>query len=404
MWDVIVVGAGPAGCTAAALLGRAGLRVILLDRSSAPPPKVCGEYLSPGCLPILDRIGVLGSVRDAGARPLDGMLIHSAGGHTLEATYPRDGGIQASPSHGLTIRRAILDPLLLDTAIKRGVEFEPNFQVSELTREKGRIVGARGRRRGLMITHRARLVIGADGRNSAVARRMGPVQPHPWLDKIALVGYFAGVERSGSVGEIFLGHDRYCILNPITPELTNIGLVVNRRDFAATADLTQVLLDTAATVPGLRHRLAHARPAQPPRCLGPLAYRGSRLAARGALLVGDAAGFLDPFTGEGIYAALRSAEIAVECVAPSLLADCTAPADPRGYPLAWKREFLPKWRLCTALQYAIRHPTLADWLVARLRGRPHLTSRLMAAVGDLIPARGLAWHRLLFRRQTVRES
>ena len=395
MWDVIVVGAGPAGCTAAALLSRAGLRVILLEKSSAPPPKVCGEYLSPGCLPILDRFGLLTSLRDAGARPLNGMVIHTAGGHTLEATYPRDGGIQGLPARGLSIRRAILDPLLLDTAIKQGAEFAPNFQMSDLTWENGRIAGVRGRHRGQMTHRRARLVIGADGRNSAVARRMGPVQPHPWLDKVALVGYFAGVERSGSVAEIFLGRDRYCILNPITPELTNIGLVVNRRDFKATADLTRLLLETAATVPGLRHRLAHARPVQPPRCLGPLAYRGPRLAARGALLVGDAAGFLDPFTGEGIYAALRSAEIAVECVVPSLLTDCTASADPRDYPLAWKREFLPKWRLCTALQHAIRHPTLGDWLVARLRGRPDLTTRLMAAVGDLIPPQDLCPLRLL---------
>ncbi|MBI4572537.1 MAG: NAD(P)/FAD-dependent oxidoreductase [candidate division NC10 bacterium] len=398
MWDVIVVGAGPAGCTAAALLSRAGLRVTLLDKSAAPPPKVCGEYLSPGCLPILDGIGLLSSLRDAGARPLNGMVIHTAGGRTLEATYPRDGGIQGLPARGLAIRRALLDPLLLDTAIKQGAEFAPNFQVSDLVWKDGRVAGVRGRRRGQMINHRARLVIGADGRNSAVARRMGTVQPHPWLDKIALVGYFAGVERSGAVGEIFLGRDLYGILNPITPELTNIGLVVNRRDFAATADLTRLFLETAATVPGLRNRLARARAVQPPRCLGPLAYRSRRLAARGALLIGDAAGFLDPFTGEGIYAALRSAEIAVECVVSFLLTDCTAPADPQDFPLAWRREFLPKWRFCAKLQYAVRHPALAECLVSHLARHPALLSRLMAGVGDLIPARELAWHRLLFRR------
>ncbi len=398
LWDVIVVGAGPAGCTAATLLSRAGLRVILLDKSSAPTAKVCGEYLSPGCLPILDRIGALDSLWDAGARPLNGMVIHAAGGRTLEATYPSDGGIQGLPACGLTVRRAILDPLLLDTAVKQGADFELNFQVCDLLWENGRVAGVRGRRRGQMINHRARLVIGADGRHSVVARRMGMVRPHRWLDKIALVGYFAGVERSGVVGEIFLGRDRYCILNPIAPEITNIGLVVNRQGFAATADPAPLLLETAATVPGLRSRLSQARAIQPPRCLGPLAYQASRLAAPGALLVGDAAGFLDPFTGEGIYAGLRSAEIAVEGVLPFLLAGGTTPAGPQDYPLAWRREFLPKWRLCTVLQHAIHHPALADWLVSRLHGRPSLTSLLMAVVGDLIPVRKFPWHRLLFRR------
>ena len=87
-WDAIVVGAGPAGCTAATLLAREGLRVVLLEKSAAPPSKVCGEYLSPGCLRILDRIGAVQLVREAGARPLSGMVIHTAAGRSLRATYP----------------------------------------------------------------------------------------------------------------------------------------------------------------------------------------------------------------------------------------------------------------------------------------------------------------------------
>ena len=81
--EAIVVGAGPAGSAVAALLAREGVRVLLMERSSAPPPKVCGEYLSPGCLPILDRLGALAPLRDAGARPLRGMAIHTSGGRTL---------------------------------------------------------------------------------------------------------------------------------------------------------------------------------------------------------------------------------------------------------------------------------------------------------------------------------
>ncbi|HYL79620.1 MAG TPA: hypothetical protein VEU07_02340, partial [Candidatus Acidoferrum sp.] len=112
-------------------------------------------------------------------------------------------------------------------------------------------------------------------------------------------------------------------------------------------------------------------------------------------LVGDAAGFLDPFTGEGIHAGLRSAELAARFALEALTPGAAAPPDHTAYTRAWQREFLPKWRLCTGLQYAIRHPALAEWIVGRLATRPALLTHLMAAVGDLIPAGDLGPVRLL---------
>jgi flavin-dependent dehydrogenase len=389
MRDVVIVGAGPAGCAAATLLARKGLHVLIVDRAAAPPPKVCGEYLSPGCLPLVERLGVLTSLYEVGARPLVGMRVHTAGGTVLEARYP-------TPHHGLAIGRARLDPILLDAAVKSGAEFLPGFQVSDLIWEGNCVAGIRGRHRGRPTGLRGRLTIGADGRNSVVARRLGIVARHRWLDKVALVGYVEGARRSDDVGEIFVGRDRYCILNPIAPGLTNVGLVINRREFDPTADLTHWLIEAAGTLPGLRDRLAGARPIGQVRCLGPLAYHGLRLTAAGAIVIGDAAGFLDPFTGEGIYAALRSAELAVQHAWPSLQDHSAIVPDLPAYGDAWRRDFHAKWRVCTVLQHAIRRPLLAEGIAACLARFPSLASRLMAAVGDLIPAGDLTPSRLLF--------
>ena len=393
-WDVVVVGAGPAGSAMAALLAREGLSVVLLDKSVAvPPPKICGEYVSPGCLPILRRLGALSTLRTL-ARPLYGMAIHTPAGRILHTKYPDAGPASEEPAHGLSVTRARLDAVLLDLAVKSGAVVEAGFQASDV-RRNGSSLEVRGRLRGGVARRRARLVVGADGRHSAVARQLGFVRRHPWLDKMAFVAYVRGARRASDIGEIFLGRDRYAILNPIADDLTNLGVVVNRSDVPRGEDPRRSLWSMASAMAGLGDRLRTASLAAPGRCLGPLAYRVASLSGPGVLLVGDAAGFLDPFTGEGIYGALRSAELAARRVLSGWTCDGPPPSALAAYARDWTRERNPKWRLCTGLQHAIRRPWLAEWLVARLQPRPALATALMAAVGDL------AWMPTLRRSRSL---
>ncbi len=388
--DALIVGAGPAGAATAILLTHQGLRVQILEKSSPLPPKVCGEYLSPGCLPILHRLGALEPLISAGARPLFGMRIHSRRGRVLDARYaPGQKSV-----HGFSVRRTVLDPLLLNLACAAGATLETGFQASDLLWHNGRVIGVRGRARGHWAERRADLVIGADGRASVVAARLGGRWPHPWLDRMACVGYLEDLPREDACGEIFLAADRYAILNPIAPGLTNVGIVMPRKDTDVSGDGATAFTRMAAGIPGLGARIGPKTRACQVRRLGPLAFRAARLSAPGVILVGDAAAFLDPFTGEGIYAALRCAELAAQALA--CRADCAA------YAAAWHREFDPKWRLMAALQHALRRPWLAESLVAVLARRPAATTLLMAAAGDLVPAAELRAVRLML--QCVRES
>jgi flavin-dependent dehydrogenase len=394
--DVVVVGAGPAGSALAILLARGGLDVSILDKSvNGLPAKVCGEYLSPGCVSILERLGLLAPLREL-ARSLRGMIIHAARGEILRAAYPDTGRIPGE-THGLSLPRTVLDPFVLDQAIKTGARYDPGVQVSEISRT-GSLVEVRGRRRGVEVTRRARLVVGADGRHSVVARASSIVRPHRWLDKVALVAYVKGVSRDEHYGEIFLGPDRYAILNPIADGVTNLGFVMSRRDLPSSGGLRETLWSMARSLPALAPRLQGATLAAPARCLGPLAHRAVPVSGLRFLLVGDAAGFLDPFTGEGIYAALRSAELAAHRILSGWGRDGPCPDAVAAYARDWSREFEPKWRFATHLQRAIRHPVVARGVIRVLRRRPALAAILLAAAGDLIPPQRLSLAHLLLRR------
>src|SRR5581483_3748225 len=189
--EVIVVGAGPAGAATAILLAQAGHEVLLLDRARFPRDKVCGEYLSPEGSRILDRLGVLKAVEAAGARPLRGMRITAPDGTHLVADYPRDGRWRGYRDHALAVPRRRFDAVLVERA-------------------RGLPLTARG---GLRVTDR--LVVGADGRASVVARRLGAVRPHRWLHRLALMTFAEGVAHDPERGEIFLAPPVYSILNPV---------------------------------------------------------------------------------------------------------------------------------------------------------------------------------------------
>ena len=394
--DVLVVGAGPAGSAAAALLAREGFQVILADKSQAPPAKICGEYLSPGGRRILRDLGILEALERSGAPAISGITIHTLSGRTLAAEFPPDP--EGHPCLGLAARREFLDPLLLDLARQSGAVFLPGLQASDLILADGAVLGVQGRLEGRPQEIRARLVIGADGRGSVVARRLGAVRPHRWLEKFAVGGYFSGVDRAAGRCEIFVGRRAYCILDPVADGLTNAASVEDRGDSSGRIRTAEDFIGTLGRIhPDLPGRFARARPEGGLRTLGPLAHRAERMGFRGALLVGDAAGFLDPFTGEGIYSALRSAQLAAEHAARALRQCGDGPPDLQSYDTAWRREFLPKWRICMGIQHAVRRPFLAHWIVGRLQGRRALAQEILAAVGDLLPAQELGLGRLALR-------
>jgi geranylgeranyl reductase family protein len=384
-YDAIVVGAGPAGCASAILLAERGWSVLLLDKAAFPRPKICGELLSPESARILDRLGVLKEV-DAAGQPIVGMRIVAPDGTRLEGRYPTDGPWRGYRGHGLAIPRLVLDRLLFDRARALPIDARERHRVTDLRVRDGAVTGVRVEdAAGRAVEVAAPLVVGADGRVSVVARALGLARPHR-LRRLALIQHVEGLGSLGDLGEIYVDPPDYAILNPVAAGVVNLGLVVPQAHARAFRGRLETFF--AARLRQLRHlapRLEGMRAAGPLLAMGPLAYRVDEPAVGGIALVGDAAGFYDPFTGEGLYTALRSAELLAEVAHAALRAGNCSPRALAPYARARRAAFRGKARLTRALQLVIGHRRLADLAARALVRRPPLLEAVMGVLGDYVP-------------------
>jgi flavin-dependent dehydrogenase len=388
--DVVVVGAGPAGAATAILLAEHGLDVIALDRAALPRPKICGEYLSPEAGRVLDRLGVLKALDAAGAAALGGMRITAPDGTSVVGRYRQIGGWRPYRLHAMGVAREALDGALAERLRGLPVDFREETRVTDLLVERGRVVGVRAEDGAQTAQEiRARVVVGADGRASLVAAQLGCRRPHA-LRRMALVTYVRGLAGVSDLGEIFVDPPDYAILNPLAPDRVNLALVVPL-DHAApwTRRLEDFMRARLRQLPHLTRRLAGAERVGPVRALGPLAHRVTPPRADGALLVGDAAGFFDPFTGEGVFTALRSAELAAETIARALRAGDVSAGALSAYERARRAAFGGKERVTRALQVVLRHRRLANAVTRALALRPAALDALLGVFGDYVPPRAL---------------
>jgi flavin-dependent dehydrogenase len=388
--DAIVVGAGPAGAATAILLAERGHDVVVLDRARVPRSKICGEYVSPEAVRILDRLGVLKAIDAAGAAPLLGMHITGPDGTRLTGRYRTIGTRRPYREHALAVTRETLDGALAERLRALPVDFREGTRVTDVLRERDRVVGvetldAQGRSQRI----HAALVVAADGRSSVVAQRLGCRRPHP-LRRVALVTYLAGVGGCRDYGEIFIDPPDYAILNPVAPDRVNMSLVVPLAHLAPWSARLETFF--VARLKQMRHVLARVGGAErltPVQAMGPLAYRVMPPREERVLLVGDAAGFYDPLTGEGIFSALRGAEIAAEAIARALHTGDFSSSLLARYEQARAAAFRDKTRFTRALHAVVRRRWLAGLTGRFLKSRPALVDAMLGVVGDYIPPRAL---------------
>lgn len=348
MTDLLVVGGGPAGLAAALHAARAGRTAVVVEPRDAPIDKACGEGLMPGGARALRRLGVHPAGHPfAGIRYVDGL-------HRADAVF------RGGP--GLGVRRTDLHQALAEAVAKAGIPVRRGT-VTGIAQDSGGVTAHVRERTGVSESLRARWLVAADGLHSPVRRSLGLDRPPVGPVRYGLRRHYAIAPASEFV-EVHWGARAEAYLTPLGPDLVGVALLTGVREpYAA----------QLAGFPELAARLADATPVTGVRGAGPLHQAAARRVHGRVLLVGDAAGYVDALTGEGVALALAGAEAAVGCLVRGR---------PEAYEAAW-RQLTRRYRVLTrGLLWARHRPALARRIVPAAARLPHAFGRVIDALAE----------------------
>lgn len=377
MIDVIVVGAGPAGSIAALVLARAGARVCLCERETLPRPKLCGDTVNPGAVATLAALGLEGGPLSAAVR-LRGMQVTSPRS-AVRGEYP-------AGEVALALPRAQFDHWLTEAAVAAGAKLEcgvrvrgPLWRIDGVSSGVAGVAGVELTRGGNIVRLPAMITIAADGRRSVLAQATGlsrhPQQPRRWAFGL----YATDVGGMTDMGEMHLRVGHYVGFAPLGGGLTNVCVVTGRRPEGRSPE--DVIRRVLAADRGLHERTSTMRLAGSPKVLGPLAVDCEGVGIPGLLLAGDAAGFVDPMTGDGVHLAIRGGVLAAEAALRALESGDTHAAVSG---LASRREAVlgSKLRFNRWLRRLAGSPMALEFAGVGARVAPGVVKRIVRYAGD----------------------
>jgi len=373
-FDIGIVGAGPAGSSAAISLARKGYSVVLVDKSTFPRSKLCGDFLNPINWPLFNRLGVAEELLSLEHEKITGFRISCFTGEEASFPFPHHHG---RPLSGLGLNRLYLDHLLLKRAEREGATVLEGKKVRDLSNDGGQWGITLTDPSGDETLHTA-FLIGADGRNSRVAERLGLAGPRE--SRGSCLGFqlhLRGVQGMNGQVQIHLFPGGYAGLAGVGGGITNLCFALEKQRAKDHSSIESILENCLYKNPHLKNALKGSQQASKIQSTYPVHTARRRSSGDGFVLLGDAAYAPEPVTGEGVYFALKSANLASEIIHQAFVKGDLSANQMARYEVACKKGLWWREKLNTLNRGLVYRPFL-------LRPLIRLSSKTSFPIGPLI--------------------
>lgn len=371
-FDVAIVGAGPAGCSAAIFLARRGYSVVLLEKSVFPREKLCGDFLNPVNWEIFEKLGIQDELLSLKHAKVQSFRM-SASSVNVTVPFARRNG---SYAFGLGLRRSLFDDVLLRLAEREGATIRQGCKLNQLSREKtewGLTWGDSSASEKVAAT----LLIGADSRNSWVAHRLGLTAPGEKSAKfIAFQLHLQAYGQTDGEVQIHLFPGGYAGLVGLGGGMANLCFTVEKRK-AREASVDAFFEKCLYRNLHLKKALEQSKIVGDMRSAYPVYFSPRRCYGDGFLLTGDAAQVTEPVTGEGVYFALKSGELAAKAIDLAFTKGKFSFRQLSSYSLACQQIFSSRQRVNGLIRALIYRPSLLEPLI-------RLSSKNFFPIGCLV--------------------
>ncbi|HHM01971.1 MAG TPA: NAD(P)/FAD-dependent oxidoreductase [Caldithrix abyssi] len=393
IYDLIIVGGGPAGAAAALYAKKYDLSVLLLEKEAFPRDKICGDAVSGKSMTILNELNLLDEAARLPHQRIDRIRFGSPSGHQISIDLSENRHLKMPG--GLLIKRLEFDRLLFDKAASNVDKVYTDFKVSALLRDEDDFVcGVSGvAKTGETVEFKSRLVLGADGFNSVVARKSGLYNHDPLHWVVALRQYHTGVRVNANEIEIhYLKETQpgYFWIFPLAEGWANVGVGMLHDTLKKEKIDLKKVLRAALENERFKERFAGARAMEEPRGWNlPVGSLHRKNHGDGFMLLGDAAGLIDPFTGEGIGNALYSGKYAAETAFRALLRDDVSEESLREYDQHLWKKLGNELAVSTRLQKVGRHQPLLNFVIGKAERNSEVREIISGMMRNAVPKKQL---------------